>query len=505
MKKKILAIVLAAVMVCSVCAFTACDMFNTPNDSQAYVSLDINPAIELIVDSDNNVVCVRGENEDGQVLLYQEEGIVGVSVDVAIQKITDLAIEYGYLSEDNKVVDTLVTSDSDKFATEILNKVNATVTATASNLGLTVTTDGEGAWSLLRQMEEVKAQFPNNQAIQNMSVQKFKLALSVSETGDISIEAAVEMDDAELIAELQKATAKIEEFATEAYTKAKETALAAYDQVTEVASYGAYTLFYTKNILKHLTTCYYGGVYQMYATAAKGIGAVCKLAELATSVKNYPLNNEQIAAVVEALGLESSDPIKNSNGEVTVESIEAYADVLFKNSPAGQELEQMKADLTTALGNAESVIKQKVNEISEEYKPQIEAAVEAANEVMKTVKAAMEAVKTIASAFPLFNQIVTDFTDTMGDIETIIKGDAIMLDALKEKVVRLETKANEYLEKIKGDLSEEEWTTVENDRLAIIEKMSDAKTNLENALSQAEQSAKDYLANLKAERKNANA
>lgn len=498
MKKKILAIMLAAVMVCSVCAFTACDMFNTPNDSQAYVSLDINPAIELIVDSDNNVVSVRGENEDGQVLLYQEEGIVGVSVDVAIQKITDLAIEYGYLSEDNKVVDTLVTSDSDKFATEILNKVNATVTATASDLGLSVTTDGEGAYSLLRQMEEVKAQFPNNKAIQNMSVQKFKLALSVSETGDISIEAAVEMDDAELIEALKTATAKIEEFATEAYTKAKETALAAYDQVTEVASYGAYTLFYTKNILKHPTTCYYGGVYQMYATAAKGIGAVCKLAELATSVKNYPLNDEQVAAVVEALGLESSDPIKNSNGEVTVESIEAYADVLFKNSPAGQELEQMKSDLTTALGEAESVIKQKVNEISEEYKPQIEAAMEVAN-------AAMEAVKTIASAFPLFNQIVTDFTDIMGDIETIINGDAIMLDVLKEKVVRLETKANEYLEKIKGDLSEEEWATVENDRLAIIEKMSAAKTELENALTKAEQSAKDYLASLKAERKTDNA
>ncbi len=493
MKKKILATVLAVVMVCSVFAFTACDLFGGKSDDTAYVSLDINPAIELIVDSDNKVVSVRGENEDGQVLLYQEEGIVGVSVDVAIQKITDLAIKYGYLDENNTVVDTLVTSDNDKFASEILGKVNTTVTATAENLGLSVTTDGQGAWSLLRQMEEVKAQFPNNQAIQKMSVQKFKLALSVSETGEISLEAAVEMDDAELIAELQKATDKIEEFATAAYTQAKEKALALYDQVTEVASYAAYTKFYTMNTLSHLTTCYYGAAYQMYATAAKGIGSVCKLAELAQNVKTYPLNEEQVTAVVKALGMESADPLKNSNGEITVESIEAYADKLFKNSPAGAELEQMKTDLKEALHSAETVIKEKVSQFAEEYKPQIEAAVTAAN-------ALVAAVESFASKVPLINSIVTDFTDIMASISGIMDDGTIGIDDLKDQVVLLETKANDYLAKIKEDLSEEEWAQVEADRQKIIDGMASAKTEMEQALNQAEQAAKDYLANLKASR-----
>ncbi len=495
MKKKILATVLAVVMVCSLLTFAACDLSggHGKSEADAYVSLDINPAIELIVDGDNNVVSVRGENEDGQVLLYQEEGIVGVNVEVAIKKITDLAVKYGYLDEDNTVVDTLVTSQDEEYANTIAKKVDATITATASNLGLSVTTDSEGAWSLLRQMEEVKAQFPNKSAIQNMSVQKFKLALSVSETGEISLEAAVEMDDAELIAELQKTTEKIEEFATAAYTQAKEKALALYDQVTEVASYGAYTKFYTINAFSHLTTCYYGAAYQMYATAAKGIGAVCRLAELATSVKTYPLNEEQVTAVVAALGMESADPLKNSDGEITIESIEAYADKFFKNSPAGAELEQMKTDLNAALHSAETVIKEKVAQFAEEYKPQIEAAVNAAN-------ALVAAVESFASKIPLINSIVTDFTDIMGDISTLVKGEAIVIDVLKEKVVRLETKADEYLELIKADLSEEEWAQVEADRQGIIDDMADAKTEMENALNQAEQAAKDYLANLKASR-----
>ena len=62
----------------SMCALTVCGSDGTEKaEKQAYVSLDINPAIELIVDKDNNVVSVRGENEDGQVLLYEETGIKG--------------------------------------------------------------------------------------------------------------------------------------------------------------------------------------------------------------------------------------------------------------------------------------------------------------------------------------------------------------------------------------------------------------------------------------------
>lgn len=497
MKKRILSIALSAVLTLGA-ASTLIACGGEKSDRQSYVSLDINPAIELIVDKNDKVISVRGENEDGQVLLYEETGIQGEKIDKAIEKITDLAIKYGYLDENNKVVDTLVTSSDDKYADKLQSKISATITATADNLGLTVTTDFEGAYSLLRKMDEVKKQFPNNDAIQNMSVQKFKLALSVSETEGKSIEATIQLDDKELIEKLKSATSEIEAFATDAYNQAKEQALAIYDEAVETATYGVYTAFYLKNILKHPTTCYYGGVYQAYATAAKGINAVIKAAELAASVANYPLTEEQINAVVTALGLENSDPLKNSEGKVTVQSIEAYADKVFKNTPAGVQLEQTKKDLTDALEQAESVIKQKVNELSETYKPKIEEALEAAETIVTAIKTTLQ-LNPLASG--LIDTAIKDMQDIIGDVKTIITGDAPAIDVLKEKANRLEEKANEYLKKIEEDLSAEELEEIESDKAKILETLAAKKQVMENAISKAEAEAKQRLESLKQERK----
>ncbi len=500
MKKKFVAIALSAMLAGSMCALTACNPDDSADkgDKQAYVSLDINPAIELIVDKDNNVVSVRGENEDGQVLLYEETGIKGEQIDAAIKKITDLAVRYGYLAEDNKVVDTIVTSDNDAFATEILSKVNTTVTATAADLGLSVTTDGEGAYSLLRKMDEVKKQFPNNTAIQNMSVQKFKLALSVSETGEISLDAAVALDDAKLIEMLKEVSPQIEEFATAAYIEAKTEALAVYEQATELAGYGVYTQYYLEKMLSHPLTAYYGGVYQMYASAAKGFDVICDVAELAGNVSNYPLNEAQVNAVVTALGMESADELKNSKGEVTVDSIEAYADKLFKNTPASEALEQTKAALTEALSQAETVIKEKVNEMTAEYKPQIESALTSARRILTTVENTMpDSIKTV------LNTCTADLKEILAEVDAILAGDKIELDDLRDKADRLDEKAQEYLNKIKADLSEEELTELETRRTAAIEKMSAQKQALDKALDDAAKAAKDYLSGLKEARRNA--
>jgi len=501
MKKKICAIALSALMAGTVCSLTACNL--TPGgeaEKLAYVSMDINPAVELIVDKENKVVSVRGENEDGQVLLYEETGIEGEKIEVAINKITDLAVKYGYLDENNKVVDTLVTSGDDDFASQILSKVNTSVTATAAGLGLTVTTDGEGAYSLLRKMDEVKKEFPNNTAIQNMSVQKFKLALSVSETGDISLDAAVALDDAELIEMLKEVSPQIEEFATAAYTEAKTKALAAYGQVAEIAGYGVYSAYYLENLTSHFATAYYGGVYQMYASAAKGFGTICDVAELAAQVGDYPLNTAQVEAVVTALGMESADALKNADGEVTVESVEAYADKLFKNTPASEALEQTKAALTEALAQAEAAIKAKVNEMTEEYKPQIEAALANARNILAAVEKLFNNLPDLVKS--AMDSCTKDLKEILEQINSVLAGEKIELDDLRALADRLESKAEEYLDKIKADLTDEEWAELEAKKAAEIAKYSAQKQELEEALDEAAKAAKDYLARLKEERLN---
>lgn len=503
MNKRFAAVALSALLAGSVCAVTGCDSNGkTGAEKQAYVSLDINPAIELIVDKDSNVVSVRGENEDGQVLLYEETGIKGEKIDAAVQKITDLAVKYGFLDEENRVVDTIVTSGDNGFAAEIMSKVDTTVTATAANSGLTVTVDGEGAYSLLRKMDEVKKQFPDNKAVQNMSVHKFKLALSVSETGDVTIDAAARLDDAELIDMLKESSSKIEEFATAAYTEAKTRALAAYEQATELAGYGVYMQFYIEKALTHPLTAYYGGVYQMYASAAKGFDVICDVAEFGAKARNYPLNDEQIAAVVAALGMESDEALRNSDGNVTVDSIEAYADKLFKNSPASDALNETKAALTQALSQVEAVIGEKVDELGEEYKPQIEAAKESARRISDSVESAMsvmpESIKTVLdTAAADLKEILTELDEATSD------GD-ISIAELRAFADRLDEKANEYLNKITADLTDEEQAELERRKAAAVEKLTAQKQAFEKALNDAEKSAKDRLSALKESLKNAN-
>lgn len=493
-KNKVLAFSLSAIMAVSALSFTGCKK-KEEDDKTAYVSLDINPAIELVVDKNNKVISVRGENEDGQVLLYQESGIKGENVDVAIQKITQLAISYGYLDENNAVVDTLVTSSDEEFKNQVLAKVETSVTATADSLGLTVKTDLDGAYSLLRRMEEIKAQYPNNEAIQNMTVSKFKLALSVSETGDVTFEAAVNMNEDELIKQLTVSTAALGDYATKAYVAAKDTALAAYDKATDLAVYGVYTKFYLEKILSHPTTAYYGGMYQVYATASKSIEVIAKLSEIASDVYEKPLTAEQIVTVTQILGLDNADVLKNSKGEVTIESIEAYADKVFKNSEAGAALEAKKAQLTQALNSYESAIRAELNKLQEEYKPQIEAAITAVNDALAAIDAALpESLKTFIGTS------TAELKEIVGNIKAMTEDGTITVEELKNFAKTLGAKADEYLAKINADLTEEELKDLEDRKTKVVNKMTVEKAKLENALDKAEQEAKAYLQNLKHKR-----
>lgn len=493
LKSKIIALSLSAVMAASAFAFTACKG-NKDDDKTAYVSLDINPEVELVIDKNNNVVSVRGENEDGQVLLYEEAGIKGESVDKAVEKITELAIKYGYLDENNKVVDAIVTSGNEKFEKEVLGKVEASVTVAGENFGLNVKTDLEGAYSLLRKYEEVKDENPDNKDIQKMSVAKFKLALSVSETGDITFEAAVKMDEKELIKTLTVSTKEVQEFATKTYNEAKTKAFAAYDKVTELAAYGVYTEYGIQKTIKTLDPlyAYNASMFQLYASASKSVEAIAKVADLYTDACAQPLTEEQIAKVVAILGLENSDPIKNSDGTVTIDSIEAYADKVFKNSEAGQELEAKKAELTKALNDYESAIKAQVEKLKEEYKPQIEAAVCAINDMVTVIEASLpESVKT------MLDNSINELKETVEDLKAMTEDGTITVEELYGYSDKLQEKADKYLTALKGSLTEDELKEIETRKEKVISKMTSAKTELNNALTKAETEARAYLESLK--------
>lgn len=66
-----------------------------------YVSLRINPEIELVADEDGNVVAANAINEDGEVVLA-DLVLVGKTVAEAGESFTDKAVELGYLDLDSE-------------------------------------------------------------------------------------------------------------------------------------------------------------------------------------------------------------------------------------------------------------------------------------------------------------------------------------------------------------------------------------------------------------------
>lgn len=467
----------------------------------SYVSLDINPSVEMVLDKDNKVLSVTADNEDGQVLLYGEESFKGQTVEEAVDRIAKLSYELGYVSEDNKVVEMTVSgSMGNKKEESLKSAVTAQFAASSASFGFSLSVSTEGSYSLNRALLQIKAEYPDNKDIQNLDVAEYKLILAAQAgDGSLTVETAVKLNNKELLEKAAAAKAQVKETATRAYEIAKEQAELAYRKAKITAMDGIYTTYYLKN--KTLEPNY-GALYQGYGLMADSFELAADGAEFAVKTANTALDKAMVQKVAAALKMsdEEMKKLENADGEVTLESILAYADVKFKNSEAGEQLEQMKKDLDKALTEAETYVKTEAQRIVEEYKDEINVAVTAVNGVIETAKAACmllpESVRNTAVVY--FNE----FSDSMKIVSNM---ENISVESLRKTAASFREKQNAMEETIKKDLTAEELAEVQKMRDEAEAKLNAVKAEADQKIAAAEQAAKDYLASLKAERKNAQA
>ncbi|MBQ7760851.1 MAG: hypothetical protein IJ400_02235 [Clostridia bacterium] len=119
MKKSYFKLLALLLVFCLTIPFASCmDLTQeTEVEGYSYVTIDVNPSVELIVDG-NTVVEAYGANDDALVLLSGEE-IEGMSVEEATKKIVSLCEELGYLTEENQNVKLTVTADTDELVSII--------------------------------------------------------------------------------------------------------------------------------------------------------------------------------------------------------------------------------------------------------------------------------------------------------------------------------------------------------------------------------------------------
>lgn len=92
------------------------------NLKNAYITIDINPSIEIITDDQGLVTQVNGLNEDAQVLLVDTD-FTGKTVDETIDAIVKLAAEMGYIGYDTENA-IIVTAQNDSDSDELENEIS---------------------------------------------------------------------------------------------------------------------------------------------------------------------------------------------------------------------------------------------------------------------------------------------------------------------------------------------------------------------------------------------
>lgn len=489
--KKITSMILTLVLAVGMClGFTACGSSEeSAGKAETLVMLDINPSIELTIDENEKVVSVYGANEDGQVLLYQQTGIVGADIEKAVQKITDLAIELGYVSSDNKVINTSVVSSDEKKADKIENKINAKITARGQDFGFDLKINEQQAFSLMRKYEEFVT--ANPEYADTLSVKKFSLALSATDKDEtLTLEVAVTLDEGKLIEIISKGHAKLEEFATDAYRRAKKEAERIYDKAVESALSTVYEMYYLQNLSAHpVTGAYYGKMYSAFKTGEIVFDSLGDTIELLHEVENITLDettvNEVLALFGDAVTVEQ---ITNRDGNVTVESIEHFADIYFKN--AQEEMERVEEALEDFLDDLEDTLEEKID------LTKYEAEINAVKEQLTAVKNAFASVGVIIDIPEL---AVLD--EIIGQIISSSEN-GFTEDEIEDIEEAFEDASEDMLEKINADLTAEEKAEVENMKGELLKSCEQFKTAFKNALNEAEVKAKDRINDLREQRKN---
>ena len=123
------------VVLLSIGVLASCVGNTADPDALSYVSLRINPEVDLIVDANGVVVAANAINEDGEVLLSVIE-LEGKSVEEAGMLFTQTANELGYVTDEKDTLYIGVESADEDEAAELKEKLNKSVRDYFNNNGI---------------------------------------------------------------------------------------------------------------------------------------------------------------------------------------------------------------------------------------------------------------------------------------------------------------------------------------------------------------------------------
>lgn len=350
----LLALCLAFTVLCAVCLIACNSVATTPFTQKAttFVSLEINPSIQLVLDQNDSVMSVEGINEDAKVLLFREDGIVGANIKVATENIAALAVEYGYLTSDNSTVDLCVVSGTDDKQNDVLKKVSFAFSKGAQNKNASIDVKIEEAISLSvnAELQKLKAQFPDDENIQNLSVGRLNLINRVIDKyPTLTPRLLASKSTEELIAKIAQSDADLKY--GEEYKSQVDKAKLIYDNTAQTLEGGLYVSHFAKKTLNSYKTGNLPSALENLTKTESAIKYTVANAYLlsiryyqsrfADYLNNptYTISDEVKNSLAAALGVSADDLESGINAVeaeqgvcVSQKDIVAYIDKLYRNA-----------------------------------------------------------------------------------------------------------------------------------------------------------------------------
>lgn len=332
-------LILSFVVMVTGCAFLfgACNG-NKTSTAETYVAMDINPSIELVLDGDEKVIAVRALNKDAEILLYGAEGIVGAKIEDASEKISELAVRYGYISEDNSKIGITVSGSTTDAEGKILSKIDAGFEASLGKIGLRFELSTDGGFMLNGKLEKLKEQYPDNADIQALTAGKYRLVLAAMKIDrSLTIENAAAMSAEQLSEILYRHETYHLDVVSEKFEEAYEELKLTYEQNKDILLDSAY-LTLADNMLEDngREKALKGVEYIALRNAYRAVEYIDEI----EFEKEPVLTDEQLAQIAETIGKNTDEFIADVKalGAATEDTVEYYLESLYRNmSEADQE------------------------------------------------------------------------------------------------------------------------------------------------------------------------
>lgn len=157
----------------------------------AYVSVDINPSVELGVNGFDKVVSAEAYNEDGRKVL-ENTNLINFNINNAVSSVISNAISYGYIKEDgSSAIEVTTSTDKKNIATKLDESLKETVDKTLENNNVDAEVETENV-ALARRDEAKQLGLTPGKLNLIEKLQELDSTIKIEDYKDASIKSIVE-------------------------------------------------------------------------------------------------------------------------------------------------------------------------------------------------------------------------------------------------------------------------------------------------------------------------